>query len=217
MSEKRRIPTKKLVILAVLSAIAFVSMLLIKIPVISFLKYEPKDIFITLAGFLYGPFSAMAVAAVSALLELPISETGFIGMIMNFLSSASFACVAAWIYHKRHGISGAMLGLFSGIVSMTTIMLLWNYLISPLYMGVSREDIVPMLTTVFLPFNLLKSCINASLTMLFYRPFEQILRQCGFISKQKDAAPRKSLVVVMLLSLLVFIGCCIIVINLKRI
>ncbi|MBR5723414.1 MAG: hypothetical protein IKX57_07255, partial [Oscillospiraceae bacterium] len=44
---------RKLTVLALLSAVGYVSMLFIKVPVIGFLSYEPKDIFLTLAGFLY--------------------------------------------------------------------------------------------------------------------------------------------------------------------
>ena len=44
---------------------------------------------------------------------------------------------------------------------MTATMVAWNYLISPLYMGVSREVVAAMLIPVFLPFNAIKSVINA--------------------------------------------------------
>lgn len=211
MSGSRRISTKKLVVLALLSAIGFISMMLLKIPVVSFLKYEPKDIFITLAGFLYGPLSSMAVAAVTALLEFPISETGVIGLVMNFLSSASFACVASLIYHKRDSLSSAVIGLLCGMASMTTAMMLWNYLISPLYYHMPRTDVVPMLTTVFLPFNLIKSGINASLTMLLYQPFMRVLVQCGFVSEKYGATKQKRMLSVMLVSLLIFVGCCVVI------
>lgn len=211
MSGSRRISTKKLVVLALLSAIGFISMMLLKIPVVSFLKYEPKDIFITLAGFLYGPLSSMAVAAVTALLEFPISETGVIGLVMNFLSSASFACVASLIYHKRDSLSSAVIGLLCGMASMTTAMMLWNYLISPLYYHMPRTDVVPMLTTVFLPFNLIKSGINASLTMLLYQPFMRVLVQYGFVSEKHGATKQKRMLSVMLVSLLIFVGCCVVI------
>ena len=172
--------TRKIAVLALLSAISFISVLIVKIPVISFLKYEPKDIFITFAGFLYGPLAALACSVVAALLELPFSSTGLIGMVMNILSSAAFACTASLIYKKRRDITGAAIGLVCGVAVMTVSMLLWNYLISPLYMGVTREQIVPMLSTVFLPFNLLKAGINAGLTLLLYRPFLRVLHLCGF-------------------------------------
>ena len=152
----------------------------VQIPVISFLKYEPKDIFITLGGFLYGPLAALACSVVAAILELPFGETGLIGMVMNILSTAAFACTASLVYNRRKDIFGAVFGLISGVAVMSVTMLLWNYLIAPLYMGVSRADIAPMLTTVFLPFNLLKAGVNAGFTLLFYRPFMHILRLVGF-------------------------------------
>lgn len=171
---------RRLVVLALLSALGFISMLIVKVPVISFLKYEPKDIFITFAGFLYGPLAALGCSAVTALLEMPFSSTGPIGMIMNFVSSAAFACTAALVYRKRRDMIGAAIGLLCGIAVMSVSMLLWNYLISPLYMGVTREQIVPMLTSVFLPFNLLKAGINAGISILLYRPFLRALHLCGF-------------------------------------
>ncbi len=171
---------RRLVVLALLSALGFVSMLIFKVPVISFLKYEPKDIFITFAGFLYGPAAALGCTAVTALLELPFSSTGVIGMIMNLISSAAFACTASLIYKKRRDMFSAAIGLLCGLAVMSISMLLWNYLISPLYMGVTREQIVPMLTSIFLPFNLLKAGINAGISILLYRPFLRALHLCGF-------------------------------------
>lgn len=199
--------TKKLVVLALLSALGFISMMLIKLPVVSFLKYEPKDIFLTLAGFLYGPLAALACSVVTGLLELPFSSTGIIGMVMNILSSAAFACTASLIYKKRRDLYGAVIGLLCGVAVMTVTMLLWNYLISPLYMGVTREQIVPMLTAVFLPFNLLKSGINAALTLLIYRPFLRVLQRCGYSVSDHYADRRSSNIVIFVTAALLFCGC----------
>lgn len=212
MSASTNSRTKKISILAMMCALGWLTMFLIKIPVVSFLKYEPKDIFIVLSGFLYGPLAAAAVAFVTAVLELPISSTGFIGMVMNFLSSAAFACTAAFIYKRRHSLSGAVLGLIAGMAAMTVTMLLWNYLISPLYMGVTRAEIVPMLTTVFLPFNLLKSGINASLTILIYRPFVQVLQQAGSVKQgSMPKESRGSAIAAGVICVLVLIGCGVII------
>ena len=208
--------TRKLVILALLSALGFVSMLVIRIPVISFLQYEPKDIFITFAGFLYGPLAAAACAVVTSVLELPFGSTGLIGMFMNILSSAAFACTASLIYKKRRDIYGAALGLICAVAAMTVSMLLWNYLISPLYMGVTREQIVPMLTSMFLPFNLLKAGINAAIALVLYRPFLRVLHLCGYpVSEHLN--DKKSSVLMMAAISIVLLGACIaIVILLNR-
>ena len=87
---------KKLCVLAMLAAIAYVVMMVGRIPVVAFLKYDPKDIIITIAGFLFGAPSALAVSFVVSLIEmLTLSDTGIIGFFMNVLSTASFASTIA--------------------------------------------------------------------------------------------------------------------------
>ena len=73
-----------------------------------------------------------------------------IGCLMNILSSCSFACTAAFVYKKRRTVTGAVAGLACGTVIMAVVMLLWNWLITPLYMGVSREQVEGMLIPMFL-------------------------------------------------------------------
>ena len=60
---------------------------------------------------------------------------------------------------------------------MVLVMLLWNYLLAPIYMGCSREDIVELLLPAFLPFNLIKGGLNAAFTLLLYKPITQALRR----------------------------------------
>ena len=175
---KSRIDTKKLVCMAVMTAMAYISMALFKIPVVSFLKYEPKDVIITIGGFMFGPLASVIMSAVVSLIEMVnVSDTGPIGALMNFISTCSFACMASLIYKKWHSIKGAILGLALGTVMMVIIMLAWNYLVTPLYMGVDRAVVAAMLPTVFLPFNLLKAVLNSAVTMLIYKPLSNIMKK----------------------------------------
>lgn len=173
---------KRLSILAMLCAVAYVIVVFARIPIVLFLKYEPKDAVITIGGFLFGPLSALAVSAVVSFLEmLTVSDTGWIGLVMNVLSTAAFSCTAALIYKKKRTQGGAILGLICGALLMTLTMVLWNYLITPLYMGTSRADVASMLLPVFLPFNLVKSGLNASITILLYKPVAQGLRKARLL------------------------------------
>ena len=165
---------KKLTVLAMLSAIAYVAVALLRFPVVLFLSYEPKDVVIAIGGFLYGPLAALGISLVVSFIEmLTISSTGWIGFVMNFLSSAAFAGTAALLYRKKRTQGSAIAGLFGGALLMTVLMLLWNYLITPLYMHTARADVAAMLVPVFLPFNLLKGCLNATITVLLYKPVVQ--------------------------------------------
>ena len=184
---------KKIAILAMLSAFAYVVMCFLRVPVVLFLKYEPKDVIITLGGFLYGPLAAFGISCVVSFLEmLTVSDTGWIGMIMNILSTCSFACTTAFFYKKRHTLSGAITGLLVGIALMVVVMLGWNYVLTPLYMGQSRADIAAMLVPVFLPFNLIKGGLNAAITALLYRPLVQGLRKAGLFPKSESTSAPNS-------------------------
>ena len=184
-----KLSVKKLVLLSMLAAAAYVIVALVRIPVVLFLKYEPKDVIITIGGFLLGPMAAFAVSALVSLLEMiTISETGPIGCLMNLLSTCSFACIAAYIYKRQHTLKGAVIGLALGSVSMVIIMLLWNWLITPLYMGVSRNVVEGILLSAILPFNLLKAGLNTALTLVLYKPLVTALRRAGLAEQRKETA-----------------------------
>ena len=174
--------TKKLTTLAMLAALAYLIMVVGRIPMVLFLSYDPKDVIIAIGGFLFGPLEAFAISFVVSLIEMfTVSDTGIIGAVMNLVSTCSFACTAAIIYKKNHTLKGAIIGLLCGVVAMVVVMLLWNYLLTPIYMGYPREAVAAMLPTTFLPFNLIKGGLNAAITMLLYKPVVTTLRKAGLV------------------------------------
>ena len=176
---------KKTVLIGMLAAIAYVVMFVFRIPVVLFLKYEPKDVIITIGGFLMGPLAAFLISLTVSLVEMiTVSDTGPIGALMNLLSSCAFACTASLIYKRRHTIGGAVLGLGVGSVVTVVIMLLWNWLITPLYMGQPREAIEALLIPAFLPFNLLKTGLNSAFVLLLYKPLVGALRRTGLVESK---------------------------------
>ena len=208
MQTKNR--TKQLAVLAMLSALAYVAVVVCRIPVVLFLKYEPKDVIITLGGFLYGPLSAVAISVVTAFVEMfTISDTGIWGLLMNILSSCAFAGAASLIYHRRRTLVGAAIALLAGVVATTSVMLLWNYLITPIYMKVPRETVAQLLIPAFLPFNLLKGTLNAALLMLLYQPVVTALRRARLVppSSTKKSGVVRTYVSVAVIALVVVGGC----------
>jgi len=205
--------------IAMMCAFAYVIMLVARIPVVLFLKYEPKDVIITIGGFIFGPFTSFLISIVVAFIEMiTVSETGIIGFIMNVLSTCCFACTAAYFYKKKHTISGAVLGLVIGIFITTGVMLLWNYFIAPFYMGYPREAIAELLLPAFLPFNLLKGGLNTALTLLLYKPIVGALRKSNMIAF--SSAPTQTLnkgkrIGVTLIAILLLITCILFVLILR--
>lgn len=200
--------TRKLTILAMLCALAYVVMAVGRIPIVLFLKYDPKDVIITIGGFLFGPLTSFAVSAIVSFIEMfTMSETGPIGCLMNIISSCSFACTAAFIYKKKHDLRGAVAGLAAGCLVMALVMLSWNYLITPIYMGYPREAVAKLLLPAFLPFNLLKGGLNTAITLLLYKPLVTTLRKTGIVERPGRKAEKSKRTGVWLIALLLLATC----------
>ena len=220
---------KKLTVLAMLSAIAYVAVALLRFPVVLFLSYEPKDVVIAIGGFLYGPLAALGISLVVSFIEMPSSvacrcrytassrRSSFscsgASWSSRCISSAAFAGTAALLYRKKRTQGSAIAGLFGGALLMTVLMLLWNYIITPLYMHTARADVAAMLVPVFLPFNLLKGCLNATITVLLYKPVVQGLRHAHLLppSKTPGRMPVKRRLAVWLGALAVLAVCIVLI------
>ena len=208
--------TKKAVGISMLAAIAFVLMAVCRIPITDFLKYEPKDIAIAIGGFIYGPLSTIVISVVVSFVEMfTLSGTGFIGFVMNVISTSCFAFTAAYIYKNKHNLKGAVIGLITGSLLTIAVMLLWNCLITPLYMGVPREAVAKMLLPVFLPFNLLKCSLNTALTLLVYKPVVKALRGINIIEQSNKKS--KSNIGIILASLLITATCILVILTYNKI
>jgi len=204
METKKRIDAKTLVILALLSAIAAVLMLLVRIsfmPAAMFLVYDPKDIIIAIGGLMYGPLAVLPMSIIVSFVEMvTVSADGWVGLVMNIISTCAFACPAALIYRKRRTLSGAVIGLIAGWLIVTAVMVLWNYIITPVYRGFPREVIVPMLPTIFMPFNLIKYGLGAATTMLIYKPLSITLKKMNILQKSEGKASKLSILTGVLLA-----------------
>lgn len=199
-----------------LSALAFLLALLFHylpipplVPAAPFLKFEPKDIVITIAGFLYGPLAVIPIAIVVGVLEMPLSATWLYGLIMNVASTCAFACTAAFIYKRFRTITGAAIGLAAGTVVTTAVMIPLNYLITPFFMGVPRGMVVAILISGIGIFNFVKYALIAAITMQLYIPLKAALIKAKLIPAPEDAEenPRKISINSILLSVIIIILC----------
>lgn len=211
MQKGKKIDTKNIVIIGMMSALSFVSVALIRIPVVSFLDYEPKDVFMAIAGFIFGPLCALIMSVAVSLIEMvTISDTGIIGFVMNALSSVAFCCTAAVFYYKKRTMKSAIAGLITGAVAATAVMLLWNYLITPIYMNLPRAEVAKMLLPIFLPFNVIKYGINTALTLLLYKSVVTALRKARLLPKSEYISDGKKVFFkapVIILSVVIIASC----------
>ena len=203
----KKIDGKEIVLLGVFAALAYAVMFATRwlpplIPSLPFLKYDPKDVIVAISGFMFGPLAGLAVTVVVSLIEMvTVSSTGIIGFLMNVLSTASFVLPASFIYSRKRSFTGAILGLLAGTVLMCVCMLLWNYIVTPIYLGYPREAVKKLLLPAFLPFNLIKAILNAALTIILYKPIVTVLRKARLVPASPSEEKRKPFVGILLLAL----------------
>ncbi len=209
--------TKKITTTALLCALSYIATFVGRLPIstVAFLKYDPKDVIVVMGGFIFGPLTAVVISVVVSIIEMvTISETNIIGCIMNIVSTVSFAVTASVIYERSRCIKGAVLGLVAAIFAMTVTMVVWNYVLTPFFYGMPREEVVKMLLPVFVPFNLIKSSLNTALVLLLYKPFVKILRRAGLIEKRDSASGSvisKGIIILALFLIVMSIGALIII------
>ncbi|MBQ3330909.1 MAG: ECF transporter S component [Ruminococcus sp.] len=212
---------KALLCMAMLTALAVAADIFLRIPGIGgFLTYEPKDVILTIGAFIFGPVAGLIMSLIVCLIEMiTVSTTGLIGLLMNFLASGVFVGISAIIYRRKMTISRAIVGLIAGSVSMTVIMLLWNYIMTPIFMGVPREAVLEMFLPLLVPFNLLKAALNSALILFLYKGVVTALRKSRLIPEREsnDGEKKRSntilivsisavLVVTLVLVMLIFAG-----------
>ena len=194
-----RMDTKTITSIAMLTGVSVIIAWMSKLmPPVMFLDFDFKHVAVCIGGFTFGPMAALIIGVMSSFIEmLTFSHTGPWGFLMNALGTCSFCCTASWFYKKNRTKKGAVVGLSLGLVCMVAVMLLWNYLITPLYMTgasgelVSRAAVAAMLPTLFFPFNLAKGGMNMAATLLLYKPVVTALRKSGLVPASQSAEGKK--------------------------
>lgn len=195
--EKRMITTKKMVMTAMMSAIAIVIYYLdFPVPLMpSFIKLDLSNVISLLAGFSMGPVSGVLVALIKNAIHLLIKGMGTtmgIGDIFDFVTSAAFAFTAGLIYRKKHTYKGAIIACIVGTAVFTLISLPLNYfIVYPIYFKAfggeqlilgMYQDILPSVKNTFsalcifnLPFTFVKGLLCSLITVVVYKPLSRII------------------------------------------
>jgi riboflavin transporter FmnP len=195
--ERRKIDTKRIVGMAMFSALAYATTFIFHIKV-QFLTFDAKDAILTIASFIYGPLSALIMSLIPALIEfITISDTGFWGLLMNFASSAIFTVTASFIYKYKRSLNGAIIGLYSAVILTAGLMIPLNILITPIYMKVPTDTVIKFIPTLLFPFNLAKALMNAAIVMFLYKPVSVALKRARLIEGSIDVRFNKQSVIML--------------------
>lgn len=201
--------TRRLTYCAMFAAIATVLMYFeFPLPFMPpFLKVDLSGIVSLLAAFMFGWLPAMLITLVKDLIHLTSSTTGGVGQLADFLMITAYSAVAAGIYRKRHTRHGALLGLAVGGVAMTIVGVFTNkFMLIPFFSKVMPIEAIleacalvnPFIGDInayiifgVVPFNLLKSVLLASVTMLLYKRLSVFIKEGTVKSKSVDKSAQR--------------------------
>lgn len=185
MNDNTRAQTRKLTFLGMMAAVSILLVAVIHFPIFPaahFLEYDPADVPILFATFIVGPWGGLALTGIVSLIQgLTVSaQSGPIGIIMHFLATGGYVLVTGFFYRhfqKKHRFEPvAAIGLCLGALTMASIMVLCNLILTPVFMGTPMNAVLQMMVPIIIPFNLLKAGINGLITFIIYLPIVKIVK-----------------------------------------
>ncbi len=164
------------------------------------LKVHLDEIPMFLAGYMYGPLSAIMVDLVKTLIKLPMTTTAAVGELGDFVFSLIFVIPAVILYEKRRKLSSVFIGVGISTLAHIVFAMIFNvYVLVPFYsnvMGyplvaletmcskivpaVSGENWVWMYALIMVaPMNLIKDAIVFVVVLLLYKRLHLLINRIG--------------------------------------
>lgn len=176
-SSKKPFGARKIAGIAIFTALAYcISFLEFAIfPQVPFLKIDFSNVFIMLAGFMYGPIVALFVGVVKELLRLIGSSTFGVGEIANFSIILAYVLPPTIFYVKFKGRKVVYCLLAVACLMQTAVALLVNKFITfPLY---GMADLFNSVVWFLVAFNLIKSILVSLLIIVLYKRIGRIFER----------------------------------------
>ena len=191
--------TYRLVVSAMLSAVAFVLMFIewaIPQVIPSFVKMDISDIPALMGAYALGPVHGLIISGLKNILHAFIkgTSTGYIGELANFLLGTAFTVTAGLIYYfnknKKGAVISALVGsLVMGIVSIPVNMFITYPFYCSAFFGGDMEKIIAMYKAIWsgadelwkclvyfnAPFTFVKGLLCSIVVIFIYKPLSPLL------------------------------------------
>ena len=190
--------TKNIAGMAVFAALSFVVYLL-EIPIFagtpaSFLELDLSNVFVMLAGFMYGPIPAVIITVVKESIHITVGSTGGVGELANTIITTAYVLLPSIVYYYKKGFKTVVITLLVACVIQTAISLLVNKFINfPFFMGsapfVPTETSNSMFSSLWvyvLAFNAIKSVVISIVTVLLYKKVYYLFKKINLQNSSKD-------------------------------
>ena len=178
----------------ILSAVSAILMMLsFSVPFMpSFIKMDFSELPALIAAYSMGPLSGVLVCLIKNLINLPMTTTGGVGELSNFVLGACLVLPAGLLYRYRKNRRIALLGAVVGSLTMALVSLPSNYFVMyPFYTRfLPLDKIIAMYQAIFpgvdgllscllifnVPYTFLKGMIDTLLTFVLYKRISPLLK-----------------------------------------
>lgn len=186
--------TKQMVTLAMLSALAYVLMLIhLPFKYLGFLELEFSDVPAVVASLVYGPVAGVVVELVkNAIKAVTATTTGGVGELANFMISACYVIPLGILFQRLKGRAKVAGSFMAGIAGFVAAGIAVNYFITvPLYaklfggidvvVGAAAatvpavKDLATIVILGITPFNIVKGLIVSVVGYMIYKLFRKSL------------------------------------------
>lgn len=190
-NESKLFSTQNLVKMGILSALAFVLMRVLEIPLPlfpGFLKIDFGDVPAVIAALIINPLAGVVVIIIKNLLALFNSSSGGVGEIANVMVGMSFVLPIGLCTYKKGKLKNVIIGMIIGVACMVIAGMITNALITmPLFgeeacIGAGAAinpkivDKWTFLLYIIAPFNLLKGVLVSTVGIIVVKGMQPVIK-----------------------------------------
>lgn len=176
-----KLGTKKIVVIGIFSAIAFMLQMIgsiVGLKVGGFLEIEFSDLPALIISMAYGPLVGVLIELVKNLLHCAVTTTGFVGELANFAVNGIFCFVAGSIYKRHKTFKTAIIALVLGVVAMVIGGIFTNlFIMLPLYMPQAEFSAkLSLVLGLIVPFNAVRGLVLVLITSILYKRISRVIK-----------------------------------------
>ena len=191
MNQKKRMTTRKIVTIGMLSSISIVLTLVGRISIVPpVYDLDFSEVPVLIGTFAMGPVAGVIIEAIKAFVDFLMgSHTGGVGEFAQFVMGCALCVPAGIIYKRKKTKSTAVLALVISVAILIVVACLMNrYVMLPLFWGDNLQknvqamgfpgidSVTKFILLVCAPFNLLKGGLNSLIVALIYKKISPIIK-----------------------------------------
>lgn len=169
--------TARLAAIALLSALSYM-LTFIEFPLFPgapWLLFDPSGVVAFLAGLMMGPVAGSLVVILPWTFKTLVTFNVY-GHLMAIIAGLSLM-LPVWVLYQRITTHKAMyLAMPLGGLCSLVACVGFNLIVTPLYTALPLEQVVPLVITMVIPFNILKIILTCVLVILIYRPLAHLIK-----------------------------------------